>query len=198
MPSIRHRVYTYLMLVAIPIFPVLYINSKMSDTNILNKDIRSILSDTKMKLVCNVETDSEYFMLPNLTSFLGKDKICTCFGIDYDYWAVHTYEVKIRISDYPIRDAVPKGEYIIIGEPIFTDIDQDGKITYIIPIKQPQELVEVLVSSYTDNCVGIFGEFSYLFDRVNSKGLTMKEFNRIMVCINKIIYPPKMENKNGK
>jgi len=198
MPSIRQRIYAYLMLVAIPIFPVLYINSKMSDTNVLNKDIRSILADTKMKLVCNVDTNSKYFILPKLTNFLGKDKICTYFGVDYDYWASHTYEVKIRVSDYPTRDFVPKGEYIVIGEPVLTDIDQDGKITYIIPIKEPQELEEVLISSYTDNCVGVFGEFSYLFDRVNSKGLTMKEFDRAMVCISNIIYPKKMENKNGK
>lgn len=198
MPSIRQRVYTYLMLVAIPVFPLLYVNSKMSETNVLEKDIRSILPDTKMKLVCNVDTSLEYFILPDLTNFLGKDKICTSFGIEYDYWSLHTYEVKIKVSDYPTRDSVPKNEYIIIGGPILTDIDQEGKVTYIIPIKQPQELEEILISSYTDNCVGVFGEFSYLFDRVNSKGLTMKEFNRVMVCINKIIYPPKMENNNGK
>lgn len=198
MPSIRQRVYTYLMLVAIPIFPVLYINSKMSESNMLEKDIRNIIPNTKMKLICNVDTNAEYFVLPDLTNFLGKDRICTYFGVDYDYWASHVYEAKIKISDYPERNFVPKGEYIVIGEPILTDIDQEGKIIYIVPIKEPPELEEILISSYTDHCVGVFGEFSYSFDRVNSRGLTMKEFNRIMVCIHKIIYPPKMENNDGK
>ncbi|NBP03617.1 MAG: hypothetical protein EBU90_26680, partial [Proteobacteria bacterium] len=120
MPSIRQRVYTYLMLVAIPIFPVLYINSKMSESNILEKDIRNIIPNTKMKLICNVDTNAEYFVLPDLTNFLGKDRICTYFGVDYDYWSSHVYEAKIKISDYPERNFVPKGEYIVIGEPILT------------------------------------------------------------------------------
>lgn len=198
MPSIRQRVYTYLMLVAIPIFSLLYINKLSKDNNVLESDIRDILPDIKLKLVCDINTDQEFFELPALVNFLKQEKIYSSLGMSYDYWSSHIYEVKIKISNYPNRYYVPKGEYIITDEPVITDIDKDNKITYIIPIKSPQELEEIQISSYTDHCIGIYNEFSYLFDRVYATKLTMKEFDRLMVCSRKIIYPQNMEKKYGK
>lgn len=197
MPSIRQRVYTYLMLLAIPIISILYVNKIMIVNDNLNKDFRNIPAGTKLKLVCGIKTDIDSFELPKLTKFLSEEKIESSFGITYDYWSVHSYEVKINIASNPKRDIVPKGEFLVIGGPVITDIDSNGKVTYIVPLEQPQELSEIVLSSYIDHYVGVTGEIAYIFDTVYPNGLTRKEFDRAMVCINKIIFP-EVEKENGK
>lgn len=197
MPSIRQRVYTYLMLLAIPVISILYINKLMIIDNKLNNDFRNIPPGTKLRLVCGIKTNEGSFELPKLTKFLDTEKLFSSFGIKYDYWSMHCYEAKINVVDNPEREIVPKGEFLVIGGPTITDIDKDGKVTYIIPLEKPQELSEIILSSYVEHYVGVTGEIAYIFDTVYPNGLTRREFDRVMVCINKIIFP-EVEEKNGK
>lgn len=195
MPSIRQRVYSYLVLVAVPILLALYMNNIIKNKDYSGGDFRNIPVGTKLSLRCDIPTHKTYYMMPDIVWFYGVDKLQTLFNIQYDYWSIQTYEAKIKISDNPLRPFVPKSEYLIIGGPTVTDIDKNGKITYIIPLEQPTELSEIIISSYIEHYTGFLGKISYIFQKIYPKKLTMKEFNKVMGCVDKVIYP-KGENKN--
>jgi hypothetical protein len=189
MPSIRQRVYTYLLLVAVPILSILFINKSMTYLCRNAQDFRKMPIGTQLRLVCDLDTNQEYIKLPNIEWFDGVDKFNTLLGMTYDHWSIHTFEAKIKVAKYPDRTLVNKNEYLVIGGHIQTDIDKDGKISYTIPISEPQELSEIIISNYIDHHAGFIGKISYIFTTIYPPGLTIKEFNRVMVCIDQIVYP---------
>lgn len=198
MPSIRQRVYTYLMLAAIPVLSIILISKSMTQNSKRSQDFRTIPIGTSLRLRCDIETNQEYIVLPNLIWFDGPSKFNTMFGMKYDYWLMYNYEAKIKVAKYPERSVIPKNELMVISGHIKTDIDKDGKISYTVPLKEPQELSEIIISSYIEHHAGFLGKISYIFQTIYPPGLTLQEFNRVMVCIDQITFPKREKYHDGR
>ena len=197
MPSTRERVYAYLFIIAVPILCALYI--KQNIVYNMNTTFNKIPAGSKMELRCDVSTLEPYFVMPNIIWVGDINKERTFFGLlQYQNWSVHTYEAKIKVRDsIDNRQYVPKGEFLVVDDKIIKEIDQNGKIIYTISLSEPPELSEIIISHYIDYCTGFFGQISYIIETVYPKDMTIKEFNKVMACVNNIILNDG-ENKNGQ
>jgi len=191
----RRRLYIYSAIICTVLITLLSIQPIRYNIQLNNQDIKNIPPGTKLSLRCDISTQNEYFKMPDILWFDNLTKIKTWFGITYDHWTLHVTEAKIKVSPEAQRDYVPKNEFLVISEPVIKTKDKYGKIIYTIPLKEPPELSEIILSSYIDHYTGFLGHIAYLFDVAYPKNINIKQFKRVMGCIDEVIHPDK-ENTN--
>jgi hypothetical protein len=190
MSNLRKRIYSYLCIAVLLSATILSIKPIISNMDKKNQDFTAIPSGTSFPLRCNLGTDKEYINCPETMWIDNLTKMKTWLGINLDYWSIKTYECKLKVIKNPVRESISSEDSLVTNGRFLTEIN-NGEINHYIFLSSPQEIECIICSVRTDHYTGFFGKICYIFEKNYQKSMTIKEFQKSLICCVGMVYPKK-------